>query len=256
MIALTRSRQLILVSVLSLPVMVTVGAVGHLFSLEASAPQPLVVPALEAGKDPAVSIVPEVPTTDSEQTDRERQNVAMTQLQDGDWLMKQGNFKAAKKVYQALFNRSDLGQNSELQNLASQRLEKLEKAIVAAALQDKQTQDKLKADAKKKSLLKPEVKSADKTPVPPAAKPVTIATQPLEPLSVSSPDSIEVPPGELTPRYKPLPSSAIDLMGTRRVGENVRFELQSDLTTEPGAAEFGREAAPVTPRLVPNFFAE
>ncbi len=252
MIALTRSRQLILVSVLSVPVMIAMGAVGHLISLDASAPQRLVVPTLEEGRtEPTISIAPSLPTDSPDQTDRERQNVAMTQLQDGDWLMKQGNFKAAKQAYQALLNRSDLGQDSEVQNLASQRLEKLEKAIVAVNLQEK-----LKADARKKATLKPETKSAVKPPTKSVAKPVTLAAKPIEPLLVSAPDSMEVLPGELTPRNAAQPVSAIGLTGTRKVGENIRFERSSDLTTELEEPGFEREAAPVTPRLVPNFFAE
>jgi hypothetical protein len=262
MIALTRSRQLILVSVLSIPLMVSVVALEHLISLEASNPQPLVVPSLEEGKtEPPLSIAPEPPTTTPEQTDRERQNVAQAQLQDGDWLMKRSQLKAAKSVYQDLLGRSDLGQNSEVQNLASQRLEKLEKAIVATQIKDKQTkdkqaQDKLKAEAKKKSLLKPEIKSAIKPAVRPATQAVTF-TEPQTPLSVSSPEPWEMQPQELTPANFPQPSSAIDpQMGTPRIGEKVRFEFQADLTTEPLEAGFGPGADRVTPRLVPNSFAE
>jgi hypothetical protein len=251
---ITRSHQLILVSVLSIPVMVAVGAVGHLVSLDASAPQPLVVPSLEDGKtEPKLSIVPSLPEQPSVQTDRERQNAAQTQLQDGDWLMKRGQFKAAKSVYQALLDRSDLGQDSEVQNLASQRLEKLEKAIVASQIKDKQAQDKLKAEAKKKSLLKPEIKSALKTPIKPTTKAVALAEAPI---AVSAPERLEMEPQELTPIHSPQPASAIDLTGTRRIGQNVRFEQSSDLTTEPLEAGFEPGGDLVTPRLVPNSFAE
>ncbi len=251
MIALTRSRQLILASVFLVPMMVSVGAVGHLVSLDASTPQPLVVPSLEEGRTEAppsiVSSFPE-PAQSPDQTDRERQNVAQAQLQDGDWLMKQGNFKAAKTIYQALINRSDLGQESEIQTLATQRLEKLEKTIVAAALEDKRNRDNLKAAAKKKSLLKPDAKSA----VKPTPKPVELAVTPSAPLSVSSPEQLDPFPGTLPSGKTLQPSSATDLTGTRRVGDNVRFELQSDLTTELGEPGFGLEADRVTPRLVPN----
>ncbi len=249
MIALTRSRQLILASVLSLPLIVSVGAVGHLLSLEASTPQPVLVPAVEDDQTEAMqSIAPSLPEPPQAQTDRERQNVVQTQLQEGDWLMKQGNFKAAKSVYQALLDRSDLGQESEIQTLATQRLEKLEKTIVAAALEDKRNRDKLKTAAKKKSLLKPDVKSA----VKPTPKPVELAVTPSTPRSVSSPEQLEAFPGELPSGNTRQPSSATDLTGTRRVGDNVRFELQSDLTTELGEPGFGLEADRVTPRLVPN----
>lgn len=253
MIALTRSRQLILASVLSLPLIVSVGAVGHLLSLEASTPQPVLVPTVEDGKtEPILSIAPSLPEPPQAQTDRERQNAAQAQLQDGDWLMKRGQFKAAKSVYQALLDRSDLGQDSDMQTLASQRLEKLEKAIVAANLEDKRNRDKLKATAKKKSLLKPDIKSA----VKPTPKPVALAATPSAPLSVSSPEYQETFPGELPSGNALQPSSARDLTGTRRVGENVRFEHPSDRTTEAVEAGFEPEVVPVTPRLVPNSFAE
>lgn len=260
MIALTRSRQLILVSVFLVPMMVSVGAVGHLVSLDASTPQPLVVPSLE-GTDPLLSIVssfPE-PTQTPDQTDRERQNTARAQLQDGDWLMKQGQFKAAKSVYQALLNRSDL--NSEVKTLATRRLEKLETAIVAANLDEKRSQDKLKAVAKKKSLLKPDVKSALKPAIKPIAKPVALVTTSDAPLSVSSPEQLDVFPGELSPvshspASRPQSSSARDLTDPYRIDDSVRFERPSDRTTEPGEPWFEPEAVPVTPRLVPNSVGE
>ncbi len=254
MIALTRSRQIILASAFLVPMMVAIGAVGNLVSLDASLPQPLRVPALEDGKtEPTPSIVPSLPESPEviqAQTDRERQNAAQAQLQDGDWLMKRGEFKAARSVYQALIARSDLGLDSDLKNLAGQRLEKLEKTVIAANLREKQT--KLKADAKKKSLLKPEVKSALKT-IAPTAKPVALIAQPL---SVSSPEELDLLPGELPPtgnKFQPaVAGDSNDLMGTTRVGESVRFERLSDRTTELGEPEFEPEAARVRPRLVPN----
>jgi hypothetical protein len=260
MIALTRSRQLILVSVFSIPMMVAVGAMGHLVSLEASAPQPLVVPALEQA-EPTLSIVPSLPESPPAQTDLERQNAVRAQLQDADWLVKRGQLKAAKSVYQALLDRSDSESDADLKALATQRLEKLEQSIVAIRLQDQQRQDKLKAEAKKKSKRPPEIKSAIKTPTKPTTKPTIQAVKLTEaPIAVSSPDplemGLEMEPQEFTSIHLPQPSSAIDLTGTRRIGQNVRFEQSSDLTTEPLEAGFGPGADRVTPRLVPNSVAE
>lgn len=233
MIALTRSHQLILLSVFSVPVMVAVGAVGHLVSLDASVPQPLVVPSLEDGRtEMQTSIVPDLPDQDpASQTDRERKNAAQAQLQDADWLMKRGQFKEAKTIYQALLDRSDLGQNSDLKDKATQRLEKLEKAIVAANQRDKRTQEKLKAEAKKKSLLKPEVKSALKKPADPMVTPVTML---VTPVSISAPERLESSPEDFPPINVSQPPAV------------------RDLTTELGEPLFEPEAVPVTPRLVPN----
>ena len=60
MIALNRSRQIILVSVFSVPVMVAIGAIGHLVSLDASVLKPLNVPSLEMGKTEPDAITSQV----------------------------------------------------------------------------------------------------------------------------------------------------------------------------------------------------
>ena len=105
MIALNRSRQIILVSVFSVPVIVTIGAIGHLVSLDASTFKPLNVPSLEMGKtepDATTSQVSidstQVPTIAAGQTDRERENVALAKLQDEQWLIEQEKVKAAKNA--------------------------------------------------------------------------------------------------------------------------------------------------------------
>lgn len=160
MIALTRSHQIVLVSVLSLPMMVTIGAIGHLLSLDASRSQPLNVPALDVGVDPLSLEQSRDPQSTNQstnqstdqsngpvskdqmrstaQTDRERKNVALNQLQDGDWLMKQGDFKAAKVQYKLVLDRlgNDETDDSELREMATRRLDKLEKAIVAINKKD------------------------------------------------------------------------------------------------------------------------
>ena len=101
MIALNRSRQIILVSVFSVPVMVAIGAIGHLVSLDASVLKPLNVPSLEMGKtepDATTSQVSINPTVEAKQTDRERKNVALAKLQDEQWLIEQEKVKAAKNA--------------------------------------------------------------------------------------------------------------------------------------------------------------
>ena len=89
MIALNRSRQIILVSMFSVTVMVAIGAIDHLVSLDASILKPLNVPTLEMGRiEPDLtsevnkSQVPINPTLAAKQTDRERQNVALAKLQN------------------------------------------------------------------------------------------------------------------------------------------------------------------------------
>ena len=105
MIALNRSRQIILVSMFSVPIIVAIGAIGHLVSLDASILKPLNVPSLEMGKtepdatpDVATSNVSINPTIEAKQTDRERQNVASAKLQDEQWLIQQQRIKNAKNT--------------------------------------------------------------------------------------------------------------------------------------------------------------
>ena len=105
MIALNRSRQIILVSMFSVPVIVAIGAIGHLVSLDASILKPLNVPSLEMGKtepdatpDVATSNVSINPIIEAKQTDRERQNVASAKLQDEQWLIQQQRIKNAKNT--------------------------------------------------------------------------------------------------------------------------------------------------------------
>ena len=109
MIALNRSHQIILVSAFSVTVMVAIGAIDHLVSLDASILKPLNVPSLEMGKTEAdltsdlnrsqVAINPTLnPTLAAKQTDRERQNVALAKLQDEQWLVQQEKIKNAKNA--------------------------------------------------------------------------------------------------------------------------------------------------------------
>ncbi len=100
MIALNRSRQIILVSAFSVTVMVAIGAIDHLVSLDASILKPLNVPSLEMGNTEPdltsdltksqIAINSTLnPTIAAKQTDRERQNVALAKLQDEQWLIQQ-----------------------------------------------------------------------------------------------------------------------------------------------------------------------
>lgn len=109
MISLNRSRQIILVSMFSVTVMVAIGAINHLVSVDASILKPLNVSSLEMGKiEPdltldltksQVSINPTLnPIIAAKQTDRERQNVALAKLQDEQWLIQQEKIKNAKNT--------------------------------------------------------------------------------------------------------------------------------------------------------------
>lgn len=109
MIALNRSRQIILVSAFSVTVMVAIGAIDHLVSLDASILKPLNVPSLEMGntepdltsdltKSQIAINSTLTPTIAAKQTDRERQNVALAKLQDEQWLIQQEKIKNAKNA--------------------------------------------------------------------------------------------------------------------------------------------------------------
>lgn len=109
MISLNRSRQIILISVFSATVMVAIGAIDHLVSVDASILKPLNMSSLEMGKTELdltldltkfqVSINPTLnPIIAAKQTDRERQNVALAKLQDEQWLIQQEKIKNAKNT--------------------------------------------------------------------------------------------------------------------------------------------------------------
>jgi hypothetical protein len=132
MIALNRSRQIILVSMFSVTVMVAIGAIDHLVSLDASILKPLNVPTLEMGKTEPdltsevnksqVAINPTLnPTLAAKQTDRERQNVALAKLQDEQWLIQQEKIKNAKNALKKKTLAKTLAPSPAMKPIVAQR---------------------------------------------------------------------------------------------------------------------------------------
>jgi hypothetical protein len=132
MIALNRSRQIILVSMFSVTVMVAIGAIDHLVSLDASILKPLNVPTLEMGKTEP-DLISEVnksqgvinptlnPTLAAKQTDRERQNVALAKLQDEQWLIQQEKIKNAKNALKKKTLAKTLATSPTMKPIVAQR---------------------------------------------------------------------------------------------------------------------------------------
>jgi hypothetical protein len=132
MIALNRSRQIILVSMFSATVMVAIGAIDHLVSVDASILKPLNVPTLEMGKTEPdltsevnksqVAINPtRNPTLAAKQTDRERQNVALAKLQDEQWLIQQEKIKNAKNALKKKTLAKTLATSPAIKPMVAQR---------------------------------------------------------------------------------------------------------------------------------------
>ncbi len=132
MIALNRSRQIILVSMFSATVMVAIGAIDHLVSLDASVLKPLNVPTLEMskteldltseGNKSQVAINPTLnPTLAAKQTDRERQNVALAKLQDEQWLIQQEKIKNAKNALKKKTLAKTLATSPAIKPIVAQR---------------------------------------------------------------------------------------------------------------------------------------
>jgi hypothetical protein len=270
MIVLNRTRQMILASVFVVPMMVGVGAIAQLVSLDASVSTPLHRPTLEAGAEqPEVPEKPSVPneksTKSTEPTDRERHNVAMTQLQDGDWLMKRGDLKAAKGFYQAAIDRSDA--DSDIHRLATARLEKLERAIVAANTQDK-TKESAKAKKQtsqslKKSSDKSSNKLLDKSTVKSTVKSIEQTKKPTEKLAVKPVDSTDDPSDRWEPIGVPQPDVKFvtePIEQGSMVGQPENFEQMpqssdinwhSDLKLVPSTGPLPDAWLPVNDRVTP-----
>ena len=90
-------------------------------------------------------------TTIAVQTDQERYNTTLSQIQAGDWLAQQGQFQVAKAAYRQALSQT---QNTDLASTATDRLDQLSRQLAL------------------KSVLRPVAKSIAKPGVKPASKPV------------------------------------------------------------------------------------
>ncbi len=107
-----------------------------------NAPEKLVKPKFDSELDATTTISP---------TEQERYNTTLSQIQDGDWLIQQGQFNAAKAVYHQALSQT---QNADLAATATDRLNQLSRQLAL------------------KSVIKPAIKSVVKPAIKPAIKPV------------------------------------------------------------------------------------
>ena len=149
-------------SLFAIPTIVGVIAVTQLVSLDGWAQKPtgrsIAAQPQNTSEPFAQSLVDaEFPaTTIAVQTDQERYNTTLSQIQTGDWLTQQGQFQSAKAAYRQALSQT---QNADLASTATDRLDQLSRQIA------------LKPVAK--SIVKPVVKPVSKLALKPVAKHVS-----------------------------------------------------------------------------------
>ena len=154
-----------MLSLFAVPAIVGIVAVTQLMSLDGlgqksvgqpiaiqphNAPEKLVKPKFDSELDATTTISP---------TEQERYNTTLSQIQDGDWLIQQGQFNAAKAVYHQALSQT---QNADLAATATDRLNQL----------SRQFPPKLVVKPVVKLAVKPVVKIVFKPAIKPAIKPV------------------------------------------------------------------------------------
>ncbi len=229
MIALNRSRQIILVSMFSATVMVAIGAIDHLVSLDASILKPLNVPTLEMGKTEPdlisevnksqVAINPTLnPTLAAKQTDRERQNVALAKLQDEQWLIQQEKIKNAKNALKKKTLAKTLATSPAIKPIVAQRSPLKISSI----------------DVDKANSTNPSPSSM-RSPQPD----VQFVSAPISDTAIiGEPETSEI---------EQLPTAANNLMGTTKRRPNpITTTIQPDLDA------WSQSPAQMTPQTVPN----
>lgn len=229
MIALNRSRQIILVSMFSATVMVAIGAIDHLVSLDASILKPLNVPTLEMGKT-ELDLISEVnksqvainptlnPTLAAKQTDRERQNVALAKLQDEQWLIQQEKIKNAKNALKKKTLAKTLATSPAIKPIVAQRSPLKISSI----------------DVDKANSTNPSPSSM-RSPQPD----VQFVSAPISDTAIiGEPETSEI---------EQLPTAANNLMGTTKRRPNpITTTIQPDLDA------WSQSPAQMTPQTVPN----
>ena len=158
-----------MLSLFAVPAIVGIVAVTQLMSLDGlgqksvgqpiaiqphNAPEKLVKPKFDSELDATTTISP---------TEQERYNTTLSQIQDGDWLIQQGQFNAAKAVYHQALSQT---QNADLAATATDRLNQLSRQLALKSV--------IKPAIKSvvKPAIKPVVKISFKPVIKPAIKPV------------------------------------------------------------------------------------
>ena len=180
-----------MLSLFAVPTIVGIVAVTQLVSLDGlvqkSAGLPIPVQPQNAPEELIQSAFSSGPpaTTIAVQTEQERYNTTLSQIQDGDWLTQQGKFQAAKAVYYQALSQT---QNADLAATATDRLGQLSRQLS----------------------LKPVVKSAVKPVVKLVLKPV------VKPIikSVNKPALNSIPQSLISPITNPIANSSVSRSAT------------------------------------------
>lgn len=184
-------------SLFAIPTIVGMVAVTQLVSLDGWAQKPtgrsIEAQPPNSSEPLAQSLVDaEFPaTTIAIQTDQERYNTTLSQIQTGDWLTQQGQFQAAKAAYRQALSQT---QNTDLASTATDRLDQLSRQLAI------------------KPAIKPVAKSIVKPGVKLALKPIV---RPVSDTNVESnvkPDVKSVMKIDNKPVHSYIPQSATHLI--------------------------------------------
>ena len=154
-----------LLSLFAVPTIVGVVAVTQLVSLDGwmqkTAGLPIAVQPQNSPEKLVQQTVNSAPqsTTIATQTEQERYNTTLSQIQAGDWLTQQGKFQAAKAAYHQALSQT---QHADLAATATGRLDQLSRQLALKPV----VKLALKTDAK------PNVKPVVKTAIKPVVKSV------------------------------------------------------------------------------------
>ena len=164
-----------LLSLFAVPTIVGVVAVTQLVSLDGwmqkTAGLPIAVPSQNSPEKLVQQTVNSVTqsTTIAIQTEQERYNTTLSQIQAGDWLTQQGKFQAAKASYHQALSQT---QHADLAATATDRLDQLSRQLALKPV----VKLAIKPDAK--SNVKPVIKTAIKPVVKSVAKSAGLDSKP------------------------------------------------------------------------------
>ncbi len=188
-------RSLLPLSLLLIPLTCGTIAATQLLSIDASVvrspsnPAPVLVETTPPATPPTQSS--EVPAVTPTQTAQERYNTVLSRLQDGDWLMQQGKFKAAKLAYQ-----DALAQSTVHPELAAQGKSKL------ADLEDRQ--QRLIAQQTQSQTQPSKSQPKTQSPAKPAATPSVKLLSRAQPVAQSQTN----PPATSPASVPPVPTAS------------------------------------------------
>ncbi len=236
-----------MLSLFAVPAIVGIVAVTQLVSLDGllqkSAGLPIVIQPQNAPEKLIQSTVSSEPytTTIAVQTEQERYNTTLSQIQDGDWLTHQGKFQAAKAAYHEAISQT---QNADLAATATDRLHQLSRQLALKPVV--------------KPIVKPVIKLAIKPVIKLAVKPVVkLAVKPVvkseSKFAVGREVKSVVKPVKESPRNF-IPESVANSIAestANPIADPIANSTASDLLpipqpTSPAVSQLGQSPSPET----------